>query len=136
MKKYLAFITFFLLSGCYPIYQKIRPALSVQVHDQLGHYIEGATVVRMTDQRPARVNTVFESKQTDAQGRVQFNSQRKWAIESIMIHGAQYYSWHICISKPGYETISSIKIRNDLDLKLILNKTTKPQEACYVENAE
>lgn len=135
MKNYwILFFILFFLSGCYPIYQKIRPYISVQVYDQSGQYIEAATVVRMTDQRPARVDTVFESQKKDAQGSVEFESQRRWAVEFMMIHGAQHYTWDICVSKSGYETKKSIQIGNDVDLKVTLKKTPKVQEPCYVDN--
>ncbi len=131
MKNYLVFfLTLFFLTGCYPIYKKIRPFISVQVYDQSGHYIQGVTVVRMTEQHPARVDPVLESQKTNTQGVVKFEDQRNWAIEFMMIHGAQDYTWYICLSKPGYETVKYFPIENDVDLKLTLKETKTPQEAC------
>lgn len=135
MKNYLVFFfTLFFLTGCYPIYKKIRPFVSLQVYDHSGQYIKGVTVVRMTNQYPARVDTVFESQKTDTQGMVKFKGQRKWAIEFMMIHGAQDYTWNICLSKPGYETVNYFPIDNDVDLKLTLKETKTAQKACYQSN--
>lgn len=135
MKNYLLFyLALLFLTGCYPIYKKIRPLVLVQVYDQSGHYIQDVTVVRMTDQHPARVDPVFESQKTDTQGMVKFKDQRKWAIEFLMIHGAQDYTWKIFLSKLGYETVNYFPIENDIDLKLTLKETKTLQEACDQSN--
>ncbi|WP_372403270.1 hypothetical protein ACDW34_12160 [Acinetobacter piscicola] len=113
-----------LLQACYPVYKTIRTPVQVEVVDEQGKAIKNAKVVMETTQRPAHVMPVFNRLFTDAQGKVEFKRQRKWAMETLFIHGFQVYSWNLCISKQGYEMPKSIDLKkqNGKSIRIILKQ--------------
>ncbi len=34
----------------------------------------------------------------------EFSSEHDLRVEVLAIHGADFYNWHWCVSKPGYQT--------------------------------
>ena len=137
-KKNLLFIILlsFFMQACFPVYKTIRPFIEVQVVDENGQSIRDAKVVRMTDQTPARVSTVFDVGISDHEGLVRFEQKRKWEFESFIIHGVQYYSWTLCVSKQGYKTIDQIKIDENSNREVVLNlqRTKSKTEPCSDES--
>lgn len=137
MKKWLTISMLnILLQGCFPVYKTIRIPVEINVIDEKGKTLKGVKVVRMTEQTPARVLPEFDSSETDSEGFAQLAKEKKWAVESFFIHGVQHYTWTLCISKDGYETIDDIKLDPDDQVKPIftLKKTKNKTQECIDNN--
>ena len=137
MKKWLivSMISIF-LQGCYPVYKTIRIPVEIKVVDEKGQNLNGVKIVRMTDQTPARVNRIFDITKTNTQGFAKLEKQSKWQLESFIIHGSQHYTWTLCISKSGYETLDDIKLNPDQQMNVVftLKKTKNKSEECRDKN--
>lgn len=137
MKKWLiiSMLNIF-LQGCFSVYKTIRIPVEIKVVDEKGQTLRGVKVVRMTEQTPARVLPKFDIAETNSEGFAQLAKEKKWEVESFFIHGVQYYTWTLCISKNGYKMIDSIKIDTDYDKRivLIMEKTKNKSEECFDES--
>jgi hypothetical protein len=95
-----------ILSGCYPSFLTSRPDLEIIVTDESGVPIEGATVTLGTmEWRGVVGKTTLEEFVTDREGKVEFDSQRRWVMQLMLPDGDTRYSWSLCFSKPGFEAI-------------------------------
>ena len=117
------------LTACFPIYKKKRPAIEVTVVDEQDQLIEKAKVVLITEVHPAKSGAQFDEKLTNSAGKVNFAQVAKWKVEFLMIHGAQYYNWDICVAKSGYLTQELIKINSNAKVKVVLKKGNNPERA-------
>lgn len=115
------------LSGCYPIYKTQKPELEVTVVDEQDQPIEKAKVVLMTEVHPAKIDANFDEKYSNQKGEVNFTKQAEWKVEFLMIHGAQYYDWNICVAKSGYLTQEFSKIKSESKVKIVLKKGNNPK---------
>ncbi|AOA58733.1 hypothetical protein [Acinetobacter larvae] len=93
-----------MVQACIPHYKMIRPALQVTVKDSQGQVIEQAKVVLVTQQRPAFVGLKYDLQMSNQQGIAHFVKRSAWHNDIMFLHGVQYYSWWLCVSKNGYQT--------------------------------
>lgn len=129
MKNYVFFcLVSMVLLGCYPVYKTIRMPMEVVVVDESGKRVEGAEVLRITEQFPAKVPLKFDLIHTDRGGIAIFKSVKEWQMDSLIIHGAQQYSWSFCVSKSGYETVDHIALSDSSSGKInVVLKTTRQE---------
>ena len=87
--------------------------------------VEGADVLLITEQHPAKVPLKFVLIQTDAEGIAIFKSVKEWKMENLIIHGIQNYSWSMCVSKAGYGTVDNIALSDfpSQKINVVLKKT-------------
>lgn len=120
------------LSGCYPVYKTIRLPFDAHIVDENGKRVEGADVLLITEQHPAKVPLKFVLIQTDAEGIAIFKSVKEWKMENLIIHGIQNYSWSMCVSKAGYGTVDNIALSDfpSQKINVVLKKTEYVSEDC------
>ena len=95
-----------LLVGCvpYPIYKTLQPPARVTVLDAASQPIGRARVTLISNSYPYGREKSRETKETDRDGVVSFESRSEWCTEVCFIHGAEVYFWNWCIEKPGFVT--------------------------------
>jgi hypothetical protein len=95
-----------ILGGCYPSSLTSRPEAKINVTDESGAPLEGATVTLGTMEWHGIVGrNTLEKFLTDREGRVHFSKQHDWAMQVMLPDGDTRYSWSLCFSKPGFEAI-------------------------------
>ena len=95
--------------GCvpYPVIKTLQPATEVRVSDNAGQPLPGADVSLIATMYPMHLEHHRETRQTDAQGLVQFDSRHDLRVESLMLHGSVEFYWNLCITQPGYATVET-----------------------------
>lgn len=102
------------LGGCgvpYPIYKTLQPASQLTVLDRNMRPIEAAEVTLISVASPSYMATRRDSRDTkftNVQGIVTFESKNEWRIETLMIHGGEIFSWSWCVQKSGFISYRSI----------------------------
>ena len=97
-------------SGCvpFPHYSTIQPDIKIEVKDEAGYPIPNASILFISASYPHRVLHNKAELHTNSQGKAELARERKWESSyPFMLHGVRVYYWAWCISKSGYETISS-----------------------------
>lgn len=117
------------LGACYPVYKTQKPQLTVNVVNEKGLAIADAKVVLVTTVHPAKIEDQFDEKFSNQFGAVNFEKQAQWKVESLMIHGVQFYDWYLCVAKDGYITQEFIKIGSDSKIKITLPKGNNPSRS-------
>lgn len=86
----------------------------------------------MTRVYPSRINDQYDIKFTNEQGAVDFEKLAQWRIESLMIHGMEFYDWSLCLTKDGYVTQENIEVKKKEKIKIILKQgNTPPKQYAY-----
>lgn len=117
------------LQACYPIYKTIRTPVKVIVVDEQGQALQDAQVVMHTTKRPGFMD-MYTSLDTDHSGKAKFKRYREMKVETLFLHGVEYYRWSLCISKKGYEKVKMIELeRNKINKQevVILKKDHSSQ---------
>ena len=127
MKSIIVLILSVSLTACFPIYKTQKPEAEVTILDENGQPLANVKVMLVTEVHPAKVDGQFDSQTTDQSGKVVFTKQAEWKVESLIIHGMQYYDWKICVSKSGYLTQEFIRIKSDAEVKIVLKKGNNPK---------
>lgn len=91
-------------SGCFPVYKLQQPDAKMTVLDGLGKPVHGAKVTLIASSVPHGRERGRSEVTTDSNGMAEFQSIRAWRIESLMIHGIEYYYWNWCVEKEGFKT--------------------------------
>lgn len=113
------------LTACYPIYKTLQPEVDVIVQDEQGQLLDQVPVVLMREPNIG-LGYRYTLAQTE-QGKVHFDQLSEWRVEFLMIHGAVHYDWYLCIAQPGYETQSSIPVKQE-QIKVTFKKvSSKPK---------
>lgn len=106
------------LSACvpYPAYRTTQPDAELQVLDEQGSPLAGASVTLIGRAHPTPFEQSRETQLTDAQGIARFASRHQWQTETLFLHGRLFYYWEWCITAPGRRTYlapfqSPMKIR-------------------------
>lgn len=133
MNKNIFLIPFIIfLTGCFPIYKTQKPQLTVNVVNERGVAIPEVKVVLVTRVYPSRINDQYDIKFTNEQGAVDFEKLAQWRIESLMIHGMEFYDWSLCLTKDGYVTQENIEVKKKEKIKIILKQgNTPPKQYAY-----
>ena len=99
------------LSACFPSFPTSRPRATIIVTDESGVPLEGATVTLGTIEWHgiAGENTTQDFT-TDRAGSVEFDAERVWRIQIMLPDGDVRFSWAMCISKPGFESVPMSRI--------------------------
>ena len=130
MNRAILLIPFFIfLTGCFPVYKTQKPQLTVNVVNERGVAIPNVKVVLVTSVRPAKIDDQYDEKYSNQIGVVNFEQQAQWKVESLMIHGVQFYDWYLCVAKDGYITQEFIKIGSDPKIKITLPKGNNPSRS-------
>lgn len=114
------------IGACYPIYKTQKPQLAVNVVDEQGAAIIDAKVVLVTTVHPAKIDDQYDEKFSNQFGAVNFEKQAQWKVESLMIHGVQFYDWYLCVAKNGYITQDFIDVNKNSQIKIILKQGSTP----------
>ncbi|KAF5276378.1 hypothetical protein FQR65_LT16371 [Abscondita terminalis] len=80
----------------------------------------------LTSVRPAKIDDQYDEKYSNQIGVVNFEKQAQWKVESLMIHGVQFYDWHLCVAKEGYITQDFIDVTKNEQIKIILKQGNTP----------
>ena len=106
MRFIIGLVVVMLSWGCvpYPIYKTLQPAATARVVDSEEKPVSGATVVLISSAHPYG-REQFRMVSITRDGVAQFHKVKDWRIESMMLHGAQFYFWNWCVSKEGFNTI-------------------------------
>ncbi|MCU4437588.1 hypothetical protein KTH93_19215 [Acinetobacter bereziniae] len=133
MNRIILLIPFFIfLTGCFPVYKTQKPQLTVNVVNERGVAIPNVKVVLVTSVRPAKIDDQYDEKYSNQIGVVNFEKQAQWKVESLMIHGVQFYDWHLCVAKEGYITQDFIDVTKNEQIKIILKQgNTPPRQYAY-----
>ena len=96
-------------TGCvpYPVIKTLQPATEVRVTDNAGQPLPGVDVSLIATMYPMHLEHHRETRQTDAQGLVQFDSSHDLRVESLMLHGSVEFYWDLCITQQGYATVET-----------------------------
>ena len=94
------------LSACvpYPAYRTVQPAAELQVEDERGVPLAGASVTLITRAHPTPFEQSRATRASDAEGVARFDSRRQWQTEVLFLHGRLVYYWEWCVMAPGYRT--------------------------------
>jgi len=98
-----------LIAGC-PIPWRdtmvVQPALEVDVRDESGAAIEGATVLIVAGSNPHHQLQGTEEQVTDFWGHASFaeRSETK-TVYPLMMHGVQFYYFEYCVAKDGFTSM-------------------------------
>ena len=108
MRFFIGLVVVMMSLGCvpYPIYKTLQPAATAMIVDSDGKPVSGATVVLISSAHPYG-REQFRMVSITRDGVAQFHTVKDWRIESMMLHGAQFYFWNWCVSKEGFRTIST-----------------------------
>ncbi|WP_288454828.1 hypothetical protein [uncultured Acinetobacter sp.] len=133
MDKNIFLIPFFIfLTGCFPVYKTQKPQLTVNIVNERGVAIPNVKVVLVTSVRPAKIDDQYDEKYSNQIGVVNFEKQAQWKVESLMIHGMQFYDWSLCLAKDGYVTQENIKVKKKEKIKITLKQgNTPPRQYAY-----
>ena len=74
------------------------------VKDASGQPVEGAKVILIASANPHPIERGREVKMTDANGLAEFDSRHEWRMETLMIHGVEFFFWNWCVEKHGFKT--------------------------------
>lgn len=94
------------LSACvpYPAYRTIQPDAELQVVDESGRPLAGASVTLIARARPTPIEQSRETRLTNANGIAHFSSRQRWQTELLFLHGRLDYYWQWCVTAPGRAT--------------------------------
>jgi hypothetical protein len=99
------------LSGCFPSLLTSRPGATVIVTDESGVPLEGATVTLGTiEWHGVGGAMTTQDFTTDRAGSVQLDSERAWKMQVMLPDGDVRFSWAMCVSKPGFESVPLSRI--------------------------
>ena len=116
MKFVTVIVAALLLAGCFPVYKTLQPSANATVVDELGKPIPEAKVVLIASSYPYGRERFRHQKNTWSNGEAEFPSIREWRIESLMIHGVEFFFWNWCVEKDGFiTTYTSHRSDNDFD---------------------
>ncbi|MCJ8313911.1 MAG: carboxypeptidase regulatory-like domain-containing protein [Saccharospirillaceae bacterium] len=122
MKIFIVLIFFIYASSCAPVYKKLQPKSKITVLDIKGAPIYDAEVILHSNAKPVGFERSREIKSTNYDGMVSFDSKREWRVETILLHGSEYYFWNWCVTKTGYETfVTNHSSANDFEKNMIVN---------------
>lgn len=95
------------LSACvpYPVYRTTQPEAQLQVLDERGLPLAGASVTLIGHAHPTPVEQSRETRLTDADGIARFASRHEWQSEVLFLHGRLDYYWEWCVTAPGSVTL-------------------------------
>ena len=95
------------LSACvpYPVYRTTQPEAQLQVLDERGLPLAGASVTLIGHAHPTPVEQSRETRLTDADGIARFTSHHEWQAEVLFLHGRLDYYWEWCVTAPGSGTV-------------------------------
>jgi hypothetical protein len=98
-------------SACLPSLLTSRPGTTIIVTDESGVPLEGATVtLGTTEWHGVGGATTTQDFTTDGAGRVDLDAERVWRTQIILPDGDVRFSWALCISKPGFESVPMSRI--------------------------
>jgi hypothetical protein len=99
------------LSACIPSSLTSRPRATIIVTDESGVPLEGATVTLGTiEWHGVGGEITTQDFTTDRAGRVEFDGERVWRMQIMLPDGDVRFSWAMCISKPGFESVPLLRI--------------------------
>lgn len=109
------------LSACFPSLPISRPRATIVVTDESGFPLEGATVTLGTIEwhGPAGELTTQDFT-TDGAGRVELDAERVWRTQILLPDGDVRFSWAMCISKLGFESVPLSGIDFDEPVKIAM----------------
>jgi hypothetical protein len=109
-----------LLVGCVPTIRTLQPAMTVRVTDGQRKPLQGASVQLGTYQRPFAGRIARHDYVTNAGGRVRTERGTRFELAAFLPDGMNFYSWYLCIEKPGYQPaiVSLPKPRDLIDISL------------------
>ncbi len=113
-----------LLSSCFPIYKQTQPELKIDIFDEQGKAIKDVELILYTVVSPAKKEFDPLIELTNENGRADFKEARHWAVESLIIHGRQNYSWSMCVKKQNFVSQYIPNIQNGY-IKVILLEVGK-----------
>lgn len=113
-----------LVSGCFPVYKEILPEIIIDVIDEKGLPLKNVEIVLYTEVSPAKKDFKPLKEFTNDEGRAEFKKASHWAIESLIIHGRQNYSWSMCVKKQNFVSQYIPNIQNGY-IKVILLEVGK-----------
>ena len=93
------------LSGCAPMYRRVRPDIEFHLRDNKGAPVKNATAVITTRANPHDRLRNQESFISIENGVISIDSRRRWELVNFMPHGSDLYFWPWCVQAPGYQRI-------------------------------
>lgn len=109
------------LSGCFPSFLTSRPKATIIVTDERGVLLEGATVTLGTvEWHGIGGKNTRQDFTTDRAGSVEFDAERAWKMQMLLPDGDVRFSWAMCISKPGFESVPMSRINFDEPIEIAM----------------
>jgi hypothetical protein len=137
LPRFSTVVAVFILSGCYPSLLTSRPAAEINVTDENGAPLVGATVTLGTKEWHGIVGrNTLEKYLTDREGRVEFGKQLDWAVQVLLPDGDVHYSWSLCFSKPGFEAIPMVFMEFDEPIKVAMYPSAVPSECNWERHVD
>jgi hypothetical protein len=99
------------LSACFPSFLMSPPRATIIVTDESGVPLEGATVTLGTiEWHGIGGKNTTQDFTTDHAGNVELDPERVWKMQIMLPDGDVRFSWTMCISKPGFESVPISRI--------------------------
>lgn len=121
--------------GCvpYPVYKTLQPAASATVLDAQSQPLENARVVLISSAYPYGRERSRLEMPTALNGVARFSVQSEWRVESLMLHGAEFYFWNWCVEKTGYETYETFNnASSQFDDNLVVRLAPGESRSCNI----
>jgi len=123
------------LSGCVPALRTLQPATRVHVTDADGIPLQGASVqLGSYKYRGGRFST--QNYVTNAAGDAKTKRDTQWELMVFLPDGINYYSWHLCVEKPGYQPTTVAMPKAETRLEVVLLKTSATLQCKWLEGVE
>lgn len=112
------------LSACLPSFITARPKAKINVTDELGVPLEGATVTLGTTEWHGIVGkTTTQDFATDRAGSVELDADRVWKMQVMLPDGDVRYSWALCVSKPEFESVPMLRLDFEKPINIALYRS-------------
>ena len=107
-------LTVFALSACYPSILVSQPEMEIIVTDESGVPLQGVTITLGTVEWHGTVaGQTLQTFSTDGEGKVEIEKKHVLAFQSMGTDGGKWYSWSLCVAKPGFEAIPARRLEFD-----------------------
>ena len=91
------------LVGCFPVRERIYPAVTGRVADVEGRPAVGVPLALVTSRRDTTCTPVSANTRTAPDGSFVFPAGHRWGLRVLGLHADAMFAWRVCAPESGRE---------------------------------